>query len=432
MKTDMITSLKQQCPELEQLLAMIGQDENKFWLVGGCLRDVIMDRSVNDIDLVCSADPTPLAKQWSRLVKGRWFWLDKERQQSRVLLKSSLYVDFSPLRAASLAEDLNLRDFTINSMALSCTDPESLIDPFNGLEDIRNACLRPTSARSFPDDPLRMLKGIRHAVTLDMACLPETIAEITKHSQLLSAVSGERIRDELMRTLTSEDPVSGLDLLWKSNLLASLFGLEHKKTDSTWLGLLDGLAETCLKLTEFEQQWVKSIHDLSEETDFKNLQAIYLLVQVIQFIQPANLPALLHDHIRLSRYEQRLIESLINLKGNYSQYLSEFNSTTFERTRALVVEQLEPYSLEKLLYISLFDDRLSFKQCIDLHRCFAAWQTIGRVPDLISGQQVQKITNCQSGTAIGEWHKKLKEAEINGEIANVDDAEGWLKKQISI
>lgn len=432
MKANLINSLKQQCPELEQLLAIISQDENDFWFVGGCLRDLVMERSVNDIDLACSADPTPLAKQWSRQVKGRWFWLDKERLQSRVLLSSSLHVDFSPLRASSLEEDLELRDFTINSLALSCSDPDRLIDPFNGMEDISVGCLRPTSARSFPDDPLRMLKGVRHAVTLDMACLPETVTAIRQHAQLISQVSGERIREELMRILTSDEPVSGLDLLWKSGLLSSLFNIEQDEIDAEWWSLLDGLAELCQNLKELERQWAKTIHDLSEKIEFKQLRALYLLVQVVQLLKPENLSRLLHDCLRLSRYEQRLVESLVNLKGHYSQYLSEFNSTTFERTRALVVEQLEPYSLEKMLYISLFDERLSFQQSIDLHRCFSAWQSMGRVPDLISGIEIQKITDCLSGSAIGKWHEKLKQAEINGEIANVDDAQEWLKKQISI
>jgi len=432
MNTNMIILLKQQCPDLEQLLDIINQKDAAFWLVGGCLRDLVMDRPVNDIDLACDGDPTELAKKWSRMVNGRWFWLDKERLQSRVLLSNSLHVDFSPLRAPSLIEDLELRDFTINSMAISCSEPDRLIDPFNGKDDIDLGCLRPTSARSFPDDPLRMLKGVRHAVTLDMACMPETVADIRKHAQLISQISGERIREELMGILTSDDPVSGLDLLWKSGLLASLFHIDQEEIDADWWSLLDGLAELCQNLKELERQWAKTIHDLSEKIEFKHLRAIYLLVQVVQLLQPENLSGLLHDRLRLSRYEQRLVESLVNLKGHYSHYLSEFNSTTFERTRALVVEQLEPYSLEKMLYISLFDERLSFQQSIDLHRCFSAWQAMGRVPDLISGQQIQKIADCPSGSAIGEWHRKLKQAEINGEIANVDDAEEWLKKQISI
>lgn len=356
----------------------------------------------------------------------------KKRLYSRVLLKSQIHVDFSPLRAESITEDLHLRDFTINAMALSCASLGNLIDPCRGMDDIGRKCLRPTSGLSFTDDPLRMLKGIRHAVTLDMAFQPETVVELQKHRALINNISGERIREELMRILTSDESVSGLDLLYKSGLLSALFNRAQTKHQTEWLHLLDGLVEICLKLKEVDQQWGKSVHDLSEKIDFKQLQAIYLLVQVIQFLTPANLSDLLHKRFRLSRYEQRLVESLVNLKSNYSQYLAEFNTTTFERTRALVVEQLEPYSLEKLLYISLFDERLPLRQSIDLHRCFAAWQAMGRVPDLLSGKQVQKMTGCPDGPVVGEWHKKLKQAEINGQIANVDDAEEWLKKQISI
>lgn len=431
MKADLIEELIRQCPELEELIGVIRRDNRDYWVVGGCLRDLAMECALSDIDLAGVEDPTELAKSWSRRVGGRWFWLDEERLQSRVLLKSGTHVDFSPLRADTIEEDLHLRDFTINAMALSCLEPAELLDPFNGCDDIRDGCLRPTSERSFTDDPLRMLKGIRHAVTLDMACSPETVAEIATHSALIKKVSGERVRDELMRILTSDESVSGLDLLWKSRLLFELFNLATDQSEDSWLVLLDGLAETCQKLKGFEHEWHKTKHDVTEQIDFRILQALFLLVQVCQLLQPQDLAETLHSCLRLSRYEQRLIESLISVTGEYGQYLAEFNSTTFERTRALVVEQLEPYSLEKLLYISLFDERLSVSQSIDLHRCFSAWQTLGRVPDLISGDKIQQMIGSPSGVSIGDWHKKMKQAEINGEIANVDDAEEWLKKQMS-
>ena len=214
-------------PAIQQLIDLIQQQQQSAWLVGGALRDLVLQRKVSDLDLATSGDPTPLAQAWSRQVGGRWFWLDQSRQQSRVLVSDRLEVDFCPLRAATICEDQQLRDFTINSLAYPLHEDNttaSILDPLHGLEHLHQQQIHTCSAQSFPDDPLRMLKGIRHSVCLDMQLSQETSAELQKHAALLDNVAGERIREELGRILSADQCFAGIRLLLDSGLLRVLFG----------------------------------------------------------------------------------------------------------------------------------------------------------------------------------------------------------------
>ncbi|PLX88776.1 MAG: hypothetical protein C0619_12055, partial [Desulfuromonas sp.] len=129
-------------PHLTELTLAAAEAGMSCWLVGGALRDILLGRTVTDIDIATVGDPTSLARQWSKRQGGNWFWLDKERLQSRVMLGSGkfhFYFDFAPLRAASIDQDLHLRDFSINALALPLITPlieQTLLDPMLGLQDL--------------------------------------------------------------------------------------------------------------------------------------------------------------------------------------------------------------------------------------------------------------------------------------------------------
>lgn len=432
METDLRTTLLRQCPELGLLLELIGNTDQEFWLVGGCLRDLLMKRPVNDIDLAATGDPTALARRWSRKVRARWFWLDRDRQQSRVLLKSALHVDFSPLRAATLTEDLRLRDFTVNSMALPCTPPEMLVDPFAGAADIAAQRLRPTSEQSFSDDPLRMLKGVRHAVTLGFDCPPDTIAAIRRQAGQLAGVSGERVRDELLKILSSAAPLTGVELLDAADLMAPLFGLEGQADGTTRRMPGTDFSLFLARLAPLEKQWPDLAGRCTMVGQFSDLQALYLLSRLLIELRAPALSVLLHDGLRLSRHQQRLVEALVALDGSLEPLVGALRKPMTERGAALAVERLNPYAFEKMLYIGRLDARLPEEMACRLYDFFLRCQRQGRVPDRISGRRLEKILGRGKGPLVGQWLSKIKEAEINGEISSDADAEEWLNKQINI
>lgn len=419
--------LFQRSNALTKLLAGIHDEQSEFWLVGGCLRDLLLDHLVSDIDIVSSSDPTSFAKHWASEVHGRWFWLDAERLHSRVLLNHQIQVDFSPLRAESIITDLELRDFTVNSLALSLSSDLShskLVDPLGGQIDLLHRRLRESSHHSFLDDPLRMLKGIRHAVTLNFNLSSVTSKNIKKYCTEICSVAGERIRDELFRILLSNAPVRGLELLHETGLLQAL--LDSPKAFFIW-------SDVQAELTVFHQT-LKTLQQRNEispsEESRVDLSAhfpLFLFVKFLQLYQPIEISDLLHHRLKFSRYEQQFVQQLISQEEETKTLFPLFESEQNQRRKALIVELLGPFSLEKLLYWGVCHGRLSYQKVMNFYQAFQKEQKLGRVPDLINGREFIGIASGLKGSAIGFWQKKVKYAEISGEISTFDEAAKWLK-----
>lgn len=417
-------------PSLNVLLDMIDERDIDAWFVGGALRDLILKRHVEDVDLAFADDPTPLAKEWATGVRGRWFWLDQERQQSRVLLRTGVMVDFAPLRAETIEADLRLRDFTINALAYPILPPfysAKLLDPTDAAVDLLARKVRCCSARSFVDDPLRMLKGVRHAVTLDMHVDADCFAQLQLKSKLIQNVAGERVKDELGKILSSERPVEGVRLLLRSGLLAALFG----PAGPQWK------EEEALKELELLHQNIQATQQRTEQNlsaeDKKEVfpqKALFLLAKLLELYAPQNLPDLLHARLRLSRYQQKLLLALQS-PPDVSWLLTALQVKN-SRLQALLVEQLGNAETEQLIYLSLCHRDFSFDQAILLCHAFRKHQRFGRVPDLLSGEQLLELLQGRPKPEISDWQRQIKAAEISGEIDSSKQAGIWLVQQLSI
>jgi len=207
------------------------------FLVGGGLRDAVMGRAVRDFDFALSGAEEELPKELACRAGGSFFWLDRERRQSRVVTGrgvDSFTFDFAPLRGRDLNEDLTLRDFTVNSLALPATKAHSpLIDPLDGMKDITEGRIRACGERSFDDDPLRLMRAIRFAATLGFEIDADTWSEMVKRPALLDGVAGERIRDEFFLILNATGIGSSLEMLRRSGLLAMMIPHESRVEESS-------------------------------------------------------------------------------------------------------------------------------------------------------------------------------------------------------
>ena len=416
---------------LKLLSERLQENRLRAWLVGGAIRDLLLERPVTDVDIATSDDPTLLVKDWSAEVSGRWFWLDAERKQCRVLLSDNLTVDFAPLRAGSIEEDLLLRDFTINSLAFpidaSQDRPASLLDQFDGQQHIEERLLVPCSKRSFLDDPLRLLKGIRHAVTLNMEISPDCFEQMQLKASLIGRVAGERIRDELGKIFAGDKALDGIRLLLRTGILAALFG----PAGSSWEEgrAFDSLRRLWDQIRTIQQKIEQEMNEDGREEVFPQ-KAVFLLAKLIELYAPHNLPDLLHKKLRLSRHQQKLIQALQQHPG--PQWIARAATVNDSRQQALLVEQLGFAPTEQLIYLSLTENELLFKHAILLSHAFRKHQVCGRVPDLIDGDQLEYLLRGRPKHEIGIWQNHLKVAEIAGEISSTRDATTWLLQQLSI
>jgi poly(A) polymerase len=180
-----------------------------LWLVGGAVRDAILGRPVVDLDIVVDGPARRLAREAAGWLGGAYYELDDQRDTGRVLLPASRggqTLDFARLRGVSIEDDLRGRDFTIDAMAVACEEPERVLDPTGGLQDLRDRILCTASPTAIEDDPLRALRAVRLAADLDLRIEPHSLARVRAAASQLPRVSAERMRDEWLRILQADRP----------------------------------------------------------------------------------------------------------------------------------------------------------------------------------------------------------------------------------
>jgi poly(A) polymerase len=205
---------------------------HELYLVGGTVRDALLERSSPDVDFTTDASP----EQIVALVRG-WddgIWLQGARYGTVGVRKGDLRVEITTFRSdvyreesrkpevtfgRSVEEDLARRDFTVNAMAVRLPDGR-FVDPYGGLADLAARRLRTPSspAVSFEDDPLRMLRAARFAAQLELTPTRETLAGVGERHARLAIVSRERIRDELEKLLLGRAPGKGLWIVVQTGL----------------------------------------------------------------------------------------------------------------------------------------------------------------------------------------------------------------------
>lgn len=217
--------------QLEQVRAALPPDVRAY-LVGGAVRDLLLNRPVHDLDFVLlHTNVLEISRRIANRIQAAYYPLDQERDTARLILKLDTgerqVLDFSPPRAEDLAGDLRARDFTINAMAIDLHDPKTLIDPLGGANDLHNRELRACSETTFSDDPARILRAIRQAVDLKLRILPETNERLRAAIHWLPNVSAERQRDELFRILDGRRPETALRVLDKLDVMPYLLPEIH-------------------------------------------------------------------------------------------------------------------------------------------------------------------------------------------------------------
>ena len=197
--------------------------EDDPWLVGGTVRDLIMQRPVEDVDLVAARDAEAVARKLARAAGGHAFQLSERFGAWRVVEpQRGWQADVTPVREGGIEADLALRDFTINAMAVPLADGEPLIDPYDGRRDIERRVVRAVGERSLRDDPLRTLRMARIACELSFEVDDGTRRLAAASAAAIHAVAPERVFYELRRLILSDEVMRGLALMDGAGLVAVL------------------------------------------------------------------------------------------------------------------------------------------------------------------------------------------------------------------
>ena len=200
-----------------QLVRKVLLEETPVYLVGGAVRDALLDRTTHDLDFVLPGDALAAGRRVADALKAAYYPLDEARQTARVVIVAADgtrdVLDFAVLRAPDLESDLRLRDFTVNAIAIDLRQPQALLDPLGGAADLLARQLRACSPMAFTDDPVRILRGVRIAAEYNLRIQRPTLKEMRQAVGELRRVSSERIRDELFRILEGPQPATALHAL---------------------------------------------------------------------------------------------------------------------------------------------------------------------------------------------------------------------------
>ena len=268
-------------PAIPELLYRIGDLADKSgtacYLVGGYVRDMLMQRPCTDIDIMVIGEPVAFAKTIHDELHGRNFVLFERFRTAQLELtdaiQGSFKVELVGARKESyncdsrkpvtligtLDDDLSRRDFTINALALTLNleGRNQIIDHFHGVEDIEARILRTPldPEQTFSDDPLRMMRTARFAAQLNFQPLPEVLEAMRSMCDRITIVSMERVSQEFLKIMLSPRPSIGLVILYETGLLKELMpevaamagieqvdGMGHKDTLFHTFQVIDNVA----------------------------------------------------------------------------------------------------------------------------------------------------------------------------------------------
>lgn len=261
------------------------------YVIGGYVRDCIIGRDTKDIDIVSTGKGIELAQAVAGKLGGAKISIFK-RFGTAMINHKDLEVEFVGARKESYSEDSrkpavedgtikddqDRRDFTINAMAISLNADSwgKLVDPFDGVGDLKRKILRTPlePAKTYSDDPLRMMRAIRFATQLDFQIEQDSFQAIYENRERISIVSKERIADELNKIVLAPVPSKGFKLLFNTGLLqiifpkmAELFGVDiingraHKDNFYHTLQVLDNISKNTDNLW---LRWAAIMHDIEK------------------------------------------------------------------------------------------------------------------------------------------------------------------------
>lgn len=418
---------------------------NHVYLVGGCIRDLLLSRHPVDYDLAVAQNAQHFAHDLGSRLGAHVVALGPPDQPLYRVWSPDTVFDVSPLTGGSIEADLGHRDFTINAMAWAW-NPERLINGENGLRDLARMVVRMVSPSAFSNDPVRLLRAYRIAAELNFRIGARTREAIASQSSAIRQVAGERIRTELVRWLKNPHVHQSQRQMMADNLLGALFPHLCLRTPQDCptdrgVGNMYRAIETTGRLEAFlagDNSLLPSISDFHPDFPASD-QTVYLKIAVLYGGLNIDAARKSMEKMRFSNKEKDLICRY--LKGHL-HLMSLFRTSgrgplSKERMADfyLLYHGQAPYLLLRFLAEAEGDhvQRMAHSEQCSGHRFHhemwkSYYTSFGpglNQPPLISGKELIEYLNTAPSPTIGILLKEIRKAQISGSVTNRIEA---LKK----
>ncbi|GAB6182672.1 tRNA nucleotidyltransferase/poly(A) polymerase family protein [Thermodesulfovibrio hydrogeniphilus] len=397
--------------KVKEFLQSKNLDRNSF-LVGGTVRDVLLNRELKDLDFAINADALNLAREFAKYINGTYVLLDEVFQIGRVV-KEQVTIDFSRLSGDTIEDDLKERDFTINAMA---TDLElkKLIDPFNGLQDLNEKKIRMVKEKNLKADPLRILRAYRFHATLGFEIEEKTREAMKKHAHLMKLTAKERIKEELWKILSVADSARTAELMIEDEIFKVIFtSPEH---------LLFKPNINALKLMEEVLKSPKKVFDYYKPLQGKNI------IQCMKFAAIFGIHALsMIKQIKPSRKEERFIENLLKAADKLKKIETLLDKVSFLRSYESILYpaliygiSIDPIGLARAWFYK--DLEHFYKKTYSKNK--------KKLP-VIKGEDILAL-GFEPSPLVGQLIERIEILTLAGRISNKEEAMRELKKYLTL
>jgi poly(A) polymerase len=419
------------------------------FLVGGCVRDILLGREPADYDVATSATPDQVLNlfpdgagvgaQFGVILVPR----DGVKVEVATFRSDIGYADGRhPDRVvytSSPEEDVRRRDFTINGLVMRHNTGE-VLDFVNGQADLQAGIIRAIGEpdRRFAEDKLRMLRAVRFAARFGYEIEQETFRAIRKHAREIGQVSAERIRDELTKLLAEGAARAGfelLDLCWLLQIVlpevAALKGVEqppqyHPEGD-VWihtLMMLEGLPAGCASTLA----WGVLLHDVGKPATFRSAAETGDRIRFDGHVDVGI--AIGREILSRLRFSNDDTEQILSLVEHHMKFKD--------------VEKMRPATLKRFVRLARFEEHMELHRldCFSSHRNLEAYEFVRefllatppevvRPSKLISGEDVINL-GFAPGPIIGKILGAVEEAQLNGELTSKREAISFVQSNFQV
>ncbi len=444
-------------PKVQEIITAFKKAGFECYLVGGSVRDLLLERSTQDFDFTTSATPEEVQKLFPDSFYDNSFGTVGIKSRGEEEKTTEVY-HITPFRTEGdytdsrhpdtvswgkdLTEDLSRRDFTVNAMEIDF-DPKTgeakIIDPFSGQHDLDYGDIRAVgdANKRFGEDALRLMRAIRLATQLAFKIEEKTWEAIRLNSQTITKISWERIRDELVKILASDFPADGIRLLHNSGLLEYILPELTKGAGMTQKGThhKDDVLTHSIKALEYcqSQNWVVRfatlIHDIGKPVTFveRNGKATFYNHETVG----AYIAKAICDRLHFSKADKDKVYMLVRWHMfSVSEFLTDAAIRRF-------IRRVGPENTTDMLDLRIADrlgsgSRETSWRLEDFKKRIVEVQKhIPSVTDLkVNGKDVMEILKIGPGPKVGEILTKLFEEIMENPEKN--DRDYLLKRSLKL